>query len=48
MRTEMMLKLTGLNNFRSAHKYDEVVTLEQNLKELRQEYWRQQQEQDES
>jgi hypothetical protein len=31
-------------NFRSAQKYDEVATLEQNLKELREEYWRQQQE----
>jgi hypothetical protein len=30
-------------NFRSAHKYDEVATLEQNLKELKEEYWRQQQ-----
>jgi hypothetical protein len=38
-----MLKLMMLN-FRSAHKYDEVATLEQNLKELREEYWRQRQE----
>jgi hypothetical protein len=38
-----MLKLMMLN-FRAARKYDEVTTLEQNLKELKEEYWRQQQE----
>jgi hypothetical protein len=37
-----MLKLMMMN-FRAAHKYDEVATLEQNLKELKEEYWRQQQ-----
>lgn len=42
-----MLKLMMLN-FRSAHKYDEVATLEQNLKELGEEYWRQRQEHGES
>jgi hypothetical protein len=33
-------------NFRSAQKYDEVATLEENLKELREEYLRQRQERD--
>jgi hypothetical protein len=31
-------------NFRSAQKYDEVVTLERNLRELREEHLKQQQE----
>jgi hypothetical protein len=39
------LKLMMIN-FRSAQKYDEVATLEENLKELKEEYWRQQQERD--
>lgn len=42
-----MLKWMMLN-FRLAHKYDEVATLEQNLQELREAYWRQQQEHGES
>jgi hypothetical protein len=37
------MKLMMLN-FRSAQKYDEVATLEQNLRELKEEYWRQRQE----
>lgn len=40
---ERTLKLMKLN-FRSAQKYDEVATLEQNLRELKEEYWRQRQE----
>ena len=40
---ERTLKLMILN-FRSAQKYDEVATLEQNLRELKEEYWRQRQE----
>jgi hypothetical protein len=31
-------------NFRSDERYDEVATLEQNLTELTEEYWRQRQE----
>jgi hypothetical protein len=42
------LEIANLNlmmlHFRSAQKYDEVATLEENLKELREEYCRQQQE----
>lgn len=40
---ERTMKLMILN-FRSAQKYDEVATLEQNLRELKEEYWRQRQE----
>jgi hypothetical protein len=44
---QKMLTLMMLN-FRLAHKSDEVATLEQNLKELGEEYFRQQQKRGES
>ncbi|GFG29369.1 hypothetical protein Cfor_06116, partial [Coptotermes formosanus] len=44
MIQQMNIILDYIKQARSAQKYDEVATLEQNLKELREEYWRQQQE----
>ncbi|XP_039286932.1 rabenosyn-5 isoform X2 [Nilaparvata lugens] len=47
----LLLQMNILRNYiqeaRAAHKYDEVVSLEANLQELKDEYWKQQQERDE-
>ncbi|RZF35179.1 hypothetical protein LSTR_LSTR012384 [Laodelphax striatellus] len=44
----LLLQMNILRNYiqeaRAAHKYDEVVSLEANLQELKDEYWKQQQE----
>lgn len=44
MIQQMNIIRNYIKQARSAHRYDEVATLEQNLKELGEEYWRQQQE----
>ncbi|PNF32985.1 hypothetical protein B7P43_G16501 [Cryptotermes secundus] len=48
----MIQQMNNIRNYikqaRSAHKYDEVATLEQNLQELKEAYWKQQQEHGES
>ncbi|KDR16038.1 rabenosyn-5 [Zootermopsis nevadensis] len=43
MIQQMNIIRNYIKQARAAHKYDEVATLEQNLKELKEEYWRQQQ-----